>query len=150
MSVSSASRVWRSAKACARRWFPHCETKDKKFGALLLAAPEGRRLTPAELSLPKVISHQIAMAIENRYLVQQTWRRSEELRALNEIGRALSSMLDPEALLEKIFDGSAAAVQRRQFLRRAVRSARNELRFELEVAEGVRLPKRSRAMGNAT
>ena len=79
------------------------ETKEKNFGALLLAAPKGKRLAPAEFFLSKELSHQIAMAIENRYLVQQTWRRSEELRALNEIGRALSSMLDPDALLEKIF-----------------------------------------------
>ena len=122
--------------------------KDKQFGALLLAAPEGRRLTAAELSLLKVISDQIAMAIENHYLIQQTWRRSEELRALNEIGRALSSTLDPEALLEKISTEVQRLFSAATFYVALYDRTNNELRFELEVAEGVRLPKRSRAMGN--
>ena len=124
------------------------QAKDKQFGALLLAAPEGRRLTVAELSLLKVISDQIAMAIENHYLIQQTWRRSEELRALNEIGRALSSMLDPEALLEKISTEVQRLFSAATFYVALYDRANNELRFELEVAEGVRLPKRSRVMGN--
>ena len=124
------------------------KTKDKNFGALLLAAPEGKRLTPAELFLSKELSHQIAMAIENRYLVQQTWRRSEELRALHEIGRALSSMLDPDALLEKIFTEVQRLFNPSNFYVALYDSARNELRLELEVADGVRLPKRSRPMGS--
>jgi diguanylate cyclase (GGDEF)-like protein/putative nucleotidyltransferase with HDIG domain len=124
------------------------KTKDKNFGALLLAAPKGKRLAPAELFLSKELSHQIAMAIENRYLVQQTWRRSEELRALHEIGRALSSMLDPDALLEKIFTEVQRLFNPSNFYVALYDSARNELRLELEVADGVRLPKRSRPMGS--
>jgi hypothetical protein len=44
------------------------------------------------------------MAVENSYLVQQTSRRSEELHVLNEIGRALSSTLNKEDLLRKIWE----------------------------------------------
>jgi diguanylate cyclase (GGDEF)-like protein len=124
------------------------EAKEKSFGALLLAAPESKRFSPAELSLAKEVSHQIAMAIENRYLVQETWRRTEELRALHEIGRALSSMLDSDALLEKIFTEVQRLFNPANFYVALYDSARNELRFELEVAGGVRLPKRSRAIGS--
>jgi diguanylate cyclase (GGDEF)-like protein/putative nucleotidyltransferase with HDIG domain len=124
------------------------QTKDKNFGALLLASPSKRRLTLAEMSLSKELGHQIAMAIENCYLVQQTWRRSEELRALNEIGRALSSMLDPDALLEKIFVEVQRLFNPSNFYVALYDSARNELRFELEVADCVRLPKRSRPIAS--
>lgn len=124
------------------------QTKEKNYGALFLASPSNKRLSQAEISLSKEIGRQIAMAIENRDLAQQTWRRSEELRALNEIGRALSSMLDPDALLEKI----SAEVQRlfdtSNFYVALYDSARNELRFELEVSDGVRLPKRARPLGS--
>ena len=124
------------------------QTREKSFGALLLATPKSAKLGPAKLSLFKELSHQIAMAIENRYLVQQTWRRSEELRALNEIGRSLSSMLDPDALLEKIATEVQRLFSATSFYVALYDSARNELRFELEVVDGVRLAKRSRPMGS--
>jgi len=120
----------------------------KNLGALLLAAPEGKRLTGAELSLLKALSHQIAMAIENRRLLQQAWRRSEELRALNEIGRALSSMLDPDALLEKIFTEAQRLFNASSFYVALYNPARKELCFELENSDGVRLPKNTRPTGN--
>src|SRR6185437_1467648 len=79
------------------------QAKDEPFGVLLLATPEVRRFTQAELRLLLALGHQIGMAVENSYLMQQTSRRSEELRVLNEIGRALSSTLDLDELFEKIF-----------------------------------------------
>ncbi len=128
--------------------FSNLKTKGKSFGTMLLAAPEGKRLAPAELSLLKTLNHQIAMAIENRDLLQQTWRRSEELRALNEIGRALSSMLDPEALLEKIFAEVQRLFNASNFYVALYNPARKELCYELETCDGVRSPKRTRPLGN--
>ena len=124
------------------------QTKERNYGALLLASPSRRRLSLAELSLSKELGRQIAMAIENCYMAQQTWRRSEELRALNEIGRALSSMLDTDALLEKIFLEVKRLFDPGNFYVALYDSARSELRFELEVADGARLPKRSRPIGS--
>jgi len=124
------------------------QTKENNYGALLLASSSNRKLPLAELSLAKELGRQIAMAIENCYLVQQTWRRSEELRALNEIGRALSSMLDTDALLEKIFLEVQRLFNPGNFYVALYDSARAELRFELEVADGVRLPKRARPIGS--
>jgi diguanylate cyclase (GGDEF)-like protein len=124
------------------------QTKERSLGALLLAGPAGKGLGPAELLLSRELSRQIAMAMENRYQAQQTLRRSEELRALNEIGRALSSMLDPDALLEKISTEVQRLFNATNFYVALYDPARTELRFELEVADGVRLPKRSRPIGN--
>ena len=64
------------------------QTKELAFGVLLLGTPDSRRrFTPAELHLLMALGHQIGMAVENNYLIQQTSRRSEELHILNEIGR---------------------------------------------------------------
>src|SRR5581483_7246640 len=100
------------------------QAKEQAFGVLLLGSPDSRRFTPAELRLLLALGHQIGMAVENSMLIQQTSRRSEELHVLNEIGRALSSTLHKEDLL------------------------RDELQFELEIIDGVRLPKRARPAGN--
>jgi hypothetical protein len=53
------------------------QAKEQAFGVLLLGTPDNRRFTPAELRLLLALGHQIGMAVENSYLVQQTSRRSE-------------------------------------------------------------------------
>ena len=78
--------------------------------------PDSREFTPAELRLLLALGHQIGMAVENSYLIQQTSRRSEELHVLNEIGRALSSTLNKEDLLIESMGRDAAAVRRGEFL----------------------------------
>src|SRR4029077_4623534 len=80
------------------------QAKEQAFGVLLLGTPDNRRFAPAEYRLLLALGHQIGMAVENSYLVQQTSRRSEELHVLNEIGRALSSTLNKEDLLVKIWE----------------------------------------------
>ncbi|HET9994304.1 MAG TPA: GAF domain-containing protein, partial [Candidatus Acidoferrum sp.] len=59
------------------------QAKEQAFGVLLLGTPDSRRFTPAELRLLLALGHQIGMAVENSYLIQQTSRRSEELHVLN-------------------------------------------------------------------
>ena len=124
------------------------QAKDRAFGALLLGTPDSRQFTPAELRLLLALGHQIGMAVENSYLIQQTSRRSEELHMLNEIGRALSSTLEADALFEKIYSEMSRLFHVGNFYVALFESRREEIRFELEVQEGVRQPKRSRAPGN--
>jgi diguanylate cyclase (GGDEF)-like protein/putative nucleotidyltransferase with HDIG domain len=124
------------------------QTKTHAFGLLLLSTPDTRRFTPPELRLLLALGHQIGMAVENSYLVQQTARRTEELRALNEIGRALSSTLDTEALFEKIYAEMKRLLNVDNFFIAMYDEARGEVRYELEIENGERLPKRTRPAGN--
>src|ERR1700731_3376847 len=84
------------------------------------------------------------MAVENSYLVQQSARRSEELHMLNEIGRALSSTLDPEALFETILSELKRLVDVNHFYIALHEPVHNKIRFEIEVRDGLTQPKRSR------
>ena len=124
------------------------QAKERVFGVLLLGTPDNRRFTPAELRLLLALGHQIGMAVENSYLIQQTARRTEELHILNEIGRALSSTLDTQTLFEKIYAEMRRLFEVGNFYIAFYDSRKNEIRFELEVIDGVRLPKRSRPAGN--
>ncbi len=124
------------------------QAKEQAFGVLLLGTPDNRRFTPAELRLLLALGHQIGMAVENSYLIQQTSRRSEELHILNEIGRALSSTLERDALFDKIYAEMRRLFDVSNFYIAFYDAARDEIRFELEVTDGVRLPKRSRPAGN--
>ena len=120
------------------------QAKELAFGVLFLGSPDSRRFTSAELRLLLALGHQIGMAVENSYLVQQTSRRSEELHALNEIGRALSSTLDPEAVFEIILSELKRLFEFNHFFISLHDPVHDEIRFEIQVRDGVTLPKRSR------
>lgn len=124
------------------------QAKQQAFGVLLLGTPDNRRFTPAELRLLLALGHQIGMAVENSYLVQQTSRRSEELHVLNEIGRALSSTLNKEDLLQKVWEQMGRLFDVENFYIAELDPVRDEVRFDLEVIGGKRMPKRSRPAGN--
>src|SRR5260370_533886 len=107
-----------------------------------------RRFTQGELGLLLTLGNQIGMAVESSYLIQQTTRRSEELHLLNEIGRALSSTLDVDELFNKIFEALKRMFDVSNFYVAMYDAEENQIRFELEITEGIRLPKRSRPFGD--
>jgi diguanylate cyclase (GGDEF)-like protein/putative nucleotidyltransferase with HDIG domain len=124
------------------------QAKEHAFGVLLLGTPDNRRFTPAEYRLLLALGHQIGMAVENSYLIQQTSRRSEELHVLNEIGRALSSTLNKEDLLHKVWEELRRLFDVENFYIASLDPLRDEMRFDLEVTEGTKKPFRSRPAGN--
>src|SRR5580704_19617539 len=124
------------------------QAKEQAFGMLLLGTPDSRRFTPAELRLLLALGHQIGVAVENSYLIQQTSRRSEELHVLNEIGRALSSTLEPDILFERIYSEMRRLLDVDSFFIAFMDRGAEQVRFELEVINGERKPKRARPTGN--
>ncbi len=124
------------------------QAKEQAFGVLLLGTPDSRRFTPAELRLLLALGHQIGMAVENSYLIQQTSRRSEELHVLNEIGRALSSTLNKEDLLRKIWEELRRLFDVENFYIAEFDAARDEVVFDLEMIGGQRKVRRTRSAGN--
>jgi diguanylate cyclase (GGDEF)-like protein len=124
------------------------QAKEQAFGLLLLGTPDNRRFTPAELRLLLALGHQIGMAVENSYLVQQTSRRSEELHVLNEIGRALSSTLNKEDLLRKIWEELRRLFDVENLYIASPDPVRDAINFDLEMIGGERQPGHSRPAGN--
>ncbi len=124
------------------------QAKERVFGLLLLGDVEARRFTPAELRLLLALGHQIGMAVENSYLIQQTARRTEELHIMNEIGRALSSTLDLEALFDKIYAEIERLFDVTSFYIAYYDAPGNTIDFKMEVNERQRVPERSRPAGN--
>jgi diguanylate cyclase (GGDEF)-like protein/putative nucleotidyltransferase with HDIG domain len=124
------------------------QAKEQAFGVLLLGTPDTRRFAPAEYRLLLALGHQIGMAVENSYLVQQTSRRSEELHVLNEIGRALSSTLNKEELFTRVWEELRRLFDVENFYIATLDPVRDEVCFHLEMIDGVRMPKRTRRAGN--
>ncbi len=123
------------------------QAKEHAFGVLFLGTADTRRFTGAELRLLLALGHQIGMAVENSYLVQQAARRTQELHMLNEIGRALSSTLDPDTLFETILSEIKRLFDVNHFCVALHDTSRNEIKFEVEVRDGEIQPKSSRPFG---
>jgi len=123
------------------------QAKEQAFGVLFLGTADPRRFSAAELRLLLALGHQIGMAVENSYLVQQTARRTQELHMLNEIGRALSSTLEPDALFETILNEIKRLFDVYHFCVALHEPSSNEIKFEVEVRDGEVQPKRSRPFG---
>jgi diguanylate cyclase (GGDEF)-like protein/putative nucleotidyltransferase with HDIG domain len=124
------------------------QAKERVSGVLLLGTQDNRSFTPAERRLLLALGQQIGMAVENSYLIQQTSRRTEELHTLNEIGRALSSTLDLDTLLERIYAEMRRSIDVDSFFIAFHEPDGAEVRFEIEVRDGERVAKRVRPSGN--
>ncbi len=123
------------------------QAKEKVFGLLLLGGTDNRSFTPAELRLLLALGHQIGMAVENSYLIQQTARRTEELHTLNEIGRVFSSTLDLEELFNHIFTEMQRLFDVSNFFITIHEPKAAQIRYEVEILDSKRLPRRTRPVG---
>jgi len=77
--------------------------KDKAIGVLSLdRGGDHPPFSPEEVALCQTIAHQAAAAIDNARLYEETQRRAEQLRLVNEIGYEVSTTLDLDYLLWQV------------------------------------------------
>jgi len=96
------------------------------IGVLAMHRFEVRPFTEQQIALLEMFADQAVIAIENARLFEELRDRVDELRALGEVGQALSSSLDLEMVLSTIV-GNATRLA----------AADGGLLYEFDVAEGV-------------
>ncbi|MDY7040172.1 MAG: GAF domain-containing protein, partial [Chloroflexota bacterium] len=75
----------------------------KAIGAIKLDRTDARpHFTAEEIHICQAIAHQAASAIDNARLYQETRRRAEQLRLVNEVGRQISGILEVNRLLWEV------------------------------------------------
>jgi len=72
------------------------------IGTLGIQPDDVHELSQEDLEMLEAVSEQVAQALENAQLFQETVRRSEELSSLNEIISAASQTLDTKSILETV------------------------------------------------
>jgi len=100
------------------------------------------------LELLTSIASQVAIAMQNARLFHQTQLRAEELAVLNDMGRALASSLDENAIVGNIHAYASRLMDTSNFYVGLFDQERNEVRFPLIYAEGRPVDRPSKIGGN--
>ena len=120
------------------------ETRDRQLGVLLLPSHEPLSLETPQKELLSGFAMQLGAIMEKYTLLHEAERRSKEFALLTEIGRAVSSRLDPDEVLKAIHEELRQLFDTSTFY--VAFQDEEKVRFEFETEEGVRLPKRERAL----
>jgi len=88
---------------------------DTVIGVLEVEAEQRGAFTEEDAAALEIVADQLAVAIQNARLFEQTQRRVAELATVNEIGRAISSALDTGQLAELIYNQVSNLLDSRSF-----------------------------------
>ncbi len=121
----------------------------RRIGTLTVGyAGPTRRFGAQDVRLLGLFAHHAAAAIANARLLDETRRRLMELEALHEIGRAISSTMQLEALLELIYHQTGRLMDTTNFYIAFYDPTRHWIDFAFEVEARQRLPRRGRAFAD--
>ena len=99
----------RWATLIGRCWLSRCSGRDELLGVIMIYRLEVEPFTESQVALMETFADQAAIAIENARLLSELQARTaeltrsvDELTALGDVGRVLSSTLDLETVLQTI------------------------------------------------
>src|SRR5262249_52767960 len=87
--------------------------KGRVIGAVVATDSAGRAFTPADTRLAQALADQAALALDNARPSVEADRRRQEAEALAELSRALTEMLDPALIAQRVVESVTALVQGR-------------------------------------
>jgi GAF domain-containing protein len=133
----------------------------RQTGLLMLIADKPHRFTPREIRPYRSLAGQLAVAVENRRLFQQTQEqlaeqaataeeksrlaqelqaRADELALLNELGATLAAAMDVETVIEAVYRGASRLLDTTNFYFARYDADTGEVWFPLMLEGGERRP----------
>jgi diguanylate cyclase (GGDEF)-like protein len=122
------------------------QTREHNFGVIIFPHAERKMFGSSNLRLLIGLALQIGLTLENYVVMHDAQRRTKEYQLLTDIGQALSSRLDQDEVLRTIQKELGQLFDTSRFY--VAFQEGDEIRFELEVHDGVILPKRTRKVVN--
>ncbi len=113
-------------------------TGSKVIGAISIQSYSPGRYKDDDLILLTAIAQQVAVAIENARLLEQTEKRTQRLTILNDIGRELSTLTDFSTLLENVYQQVQKALSADLFFVGLYDKDKNLISFPLMYDDGRR------------
>jgi len=122
------------------------QTREHNFGVILFPHAERKMFGSSNLRLLIGLALQIGLTLENYVVMHDAQRRTKEYELLTEIGQAISSRLDQDEILRTIQKELGQLFDTTSFY--VAFQEGDEIRFELEIENGLVLPKRTRKASN--
>jgi PAS domain S-box-containing protein len=108
----------------------------KVIGVLDIQSDEFDAFDETDVMLMEILADQIAGAIENARLFEETRIRAEELAILNEMGRVLTTMLDVDAVIESLYHHASRLIDTSHFYVALYDPEQDMVSFPLYIEEG--------------
>jgi len=124
------------------------QVKGKVIGVLDAQSTETDAFSKEDLFALQTVADQLAVAIDNARLYQETRRRAARLTVINRVAEAVGAILQIDELLEKVYREVTPTFAADAFFVALYDEARDMLDFRLQVDEGVREPPTMSAPGN--
>ena len=123
------------------------ESKGRVLGTLCAFSFEQQPNQAASLPLMQIAAQQIGIAVDNSRLFQETQCRSADLAVLNEMSRALTALLDVDAICEALYTYTSRLMPPDSFFVALYDSATETLRMPVIYNSGMRVEARTRKLG---
>ncbi len=107
------------------------------IGALTIQSTQLSAFTSDDISALRTMSSQIATAIENARLFQETQRRAEEQAVLFQLAQSLSSQQSIEQVLDQVYQGASQLLDTSNFYIGLYDSARHQVDFVINASQSV-------------
>lgn len=129
-------------------WMPLRSADGAILGLLSVDDPQdGLVPTRRTIETLELFANQASVALENSRLFDERERRITELATLTIIGRIISSVMELDELMDKIYQQVNLVMDTTNFYIALHDEERNEVSFEIEVERGKRFPKRRQEAG---
>jgi PAS domain S-box-containing protein len=123
------------------------QVKGAVIGVLDVQSAEPDNFSQDDLFALQTVADQLAVAIENARLYEETRRRAARLAVINRIAEAVGATLQLDDLLEKVYLEVTPAFAADAFFVALYDEEENMLEFRLQVDRGVREPAAREAPG---
>ena len=110
-------------------------SRGQVLGAMSIQSDVEDAFSADDVTVLQTMADQVANALQNANLFDQTQARAEELTMLNEMSRALSANLDTDTILRNIYLYSSRFIDTSTFFVALYKEENNELSFPLSVED---------------
>ncbi|MFN2157912.1 MAG: GAF domain-containing protein, partial [Anaerolineae bacterium] len=110
-------------------------SRGEAIGALTIQSTEESAFSEEDVAVLQTMADQLANAIANARLFEQTQIRAEEMTVLNDLSQALAAHLSVQVVLHEIYQGAARLLDATNFYVALYDPTRNEITFPLDTTQ---------------
>ena len=115
-------------------------SRGQVLGALSIQRNQEGAFSPEDITSLQTMADQLANAIENAHLFEQTEERAEELTILNEMARAYTQTMNVDLLIRHTYDFTSRLMDSENFYAALFHPESKTIEFKLFVEAGVVIP----------